>query len=135
MKSPSVSGIGKALGGLGVHFDGQLVLWQAVAGVLEQGSRLSAVCWARGARVLRGARHRARLGRERCLQQSRLAQRALEARRESLVCGPGEASSYLEGEKNAFGAYGNDRDARRAKTVGYRPVVRRARGSPFRPKV
>src|SRR6266567_950079 len=114
-------GIDKALG---QEFAGQLALWQVLARVLEQGSRLSAV---RLAQV-----HAAcdALGIRRGFDENDLYanlgwlsehQEAIEGR---LFARRGKkpelflydvTSSYLEGEDNALGAYGYNRDGKKGK--------------------
>src|SRR6516165_3209375 len=112
---------------LGPGFAGQLALWQVLARVLDQGSRLSAV---RLAQVHAAA---AVLGLQRGFdendfyanlgwlseQQGRIENRLFAAR------GRGTekpqlflydvTSSYLERPDNAYGAYGYNREARRAR--------------------
>src|SRR5271157_1878711 len=116
-------GIEQALAG---GFAGQLALWQVVARVLEQGSRLSAVrlaqvhaaCDVLGIR--RGfdendlyenltwlCQHQEQI--ERRLFATRRAQRKPELFLYDVT------SSYLEGEDNALGAYGYNRDGKRGK--------------------
>jgi Transposase DDE domain len=111
---------------LGPDFPAQLALWQVVARVLHQGSRLSAV---RLAQVHAAA---AVLGLQRGFdendlytnlgwlsqQQERIENRLFAAR-------PGSqkpelflydvTSSYLEGQANAYGAYGYSRDGKKGK--------------------
>jgi hypothetical protein len=116
-------GIDHALGG---GFDAQLALWQVLARVLEQGSRLSAV---RLAQV-----HAACdvLGIQRGFDENDLYanltwlsahQEAIEKRLFAKRCGKQKpelflydvTSSYLEGEDNAYGAYGYGRDGKKGK--------------------
>ena len=116
-------GIPKALG---PGFDAQLALWQVLARVLEQGSRLSAV---RLAQV-----HAAGdvLGLRRGFDENDLYANLswLSARQESIEKRLFAArrggkkpelflydvtSSYLEGKKNAYGAYGYNRDGKKGK--------------------
>ena len=114
-------GIDKALG---QEFAGQLALWQVLARVLEQGSRLSAV---RLAQV-----HAAcdALGIQRGFDENDLyanlgwlseQQEAIEGRLFARRSQKPElflydvTSSYLEGEDNALGAYGYNRDAKKGK--------------------
>jgi transposase len=116
-------GLDQALGG---GFAGQLALWQVVARVLEQGSRLSAV---RLARV-----HAACdvLGIRRGFDENDLyanltwlseRQEAIEKRLFTKRRGQRKpelflydvTSSYLEGEDNAYAAYGYNRDGKKGK--------------------
>jgi len=115
-------GIDKALG---QDFAGQLALWQVLARVLDQGSRLAAVRLAQGhaacdvVGIRRGFDENdlyANLG-WLSEQQEKIEER-LFARR------PGRkpelflydvTSSYLEGQANALGAYGYNRDGKRSK--------------------
>jgi hypothetical protein len=115
-------GIDKALG---QDFAGQLALWQVLARVLDQGSRLAAVRLAQvhAACDVVGIRRGfdendlyANLG-WLSEQQEKIEER-LFARR------PGQkpelflydvTSSYLEGQANALGAYGYNRDGKRSK--------------------
>jgi transposase len=111
---------------LGRGFAGQLALWQVVARVLEQGSRLSAV---RLAQV-----HAACdvLGIRRGFDENDLYanltwlsehQEAIEKRLFTKRRGPHKpelflydvTSSYLEGEDNAYAAYGYNRDGKKGK--------------------
>jgi transposase len=111
---------------LGRGFAGQLALWQVVARVLEQGSRLSAV---RLAQV-----HAACdvLGIRRGFDENDLYanltwlsehQEAIEKRLFTQRRGPQKpelflydvTSSYLEGEDNAYAAYGYNRDGKKGK--------------------
>ncbi len=116
-------GIDQALGG---GFDAQLALWQVLARVLEQGSRLSAV---RLAQV-----HAACdvLGIQRGFDENDLYanltwlsthQETIEKRLFAKRRGPQKpelflydvTSSYLEGQDNAYGAYGYNRDGKKSK--------------------
>src|ERR1035438_9943380 len=111
---------------LGAGFAAQLALWQVLARVLEQGSRLSAV---RLAQV-----HAACdvLGIQRGFDENDLYanltwlsahQEAIEKRLFAKRRGPQKpelflydvTSSYLEGEDNAYGAYGYNRDGKKSK--------------------
>src|SRR6266851_623875 len=111
---------------LGEEFSGHLALWQVLARLLEQGSRLSAV---RLAQV-----HAACdvLGIRRGFDENDLYanltwlsahQEAIEKRLFAKRHGQQKAelflydvtSSYLEGEDNAFGAYGYNRDGKKSK--------------------
>jgi hypothetical protein len=112
---------------LGTDFAGQLALWQVIARLLDQGSRLSAVRLAQVhaacdvLAIRRGfdendlyenltwlCRHQEQI--ERRLFAARCAQRK-----------PPElflydvTSSYLEGDDNALGAYGYNRDGKKGK--------------------
>lgn len=111
---------------LGHGFPGQLALWQVLARVLDQGSRLSAVrlaqvhaaCDVLGIR--RGFDENDLYANLSWLSQhqAQIEQRLFAARR-------GEhkpelflydvTSSYLEGEQNAYGAYGYNRDGKKSK--------------------
>jgi hypothetical protein len=111
---------------LGTDFAGQLALWQVIARLLDQGSRLSAVrlaqvhaaCDVLGIR--RGfdendlyenlswlCQHQEQI--ERRLFTTRRAQRQSELFLYDVT------SSYLEGEDNALGAYGYNRDGKKGK--------------------
>jgi transposase len=116
-------GIPKALG---PHFEGQLGLWQVLARVLEQGSRLSAVrlaqvhaaCDVLGMR--RGFDENDLYANLTWLsdQQEAIEQRLFAARRggkKPQLFLYDVTSSYLEGEKNANGAYGYQRDGKKGK--------------------
>jgi Transposase DDE domain len=111
---------------LGRGFDAQLALWQVLARVLDQGSRLSAV---RLAQV-----HAACdvLGIQRGFDENDLYanltwlsahQEAIEKRLFAKRRGSQKpelflydvTSSYLEGEDNAYGAYGYNRDGKKSK--------------------
>ena len=111
---------------LGHEFAGQLALWQVLARVIEQGSRLSAVRLAQ--------RHAACdvLGIRRGFDENDLYanltwlsqhQEAIEKRLFAKRRGPQKpelflydvTSSYLEGEDNAYGAYGYNRDGKKGK--------------------
>jgi hypothetical protein len=116
-------GIEQALGG---GFAGQLALWQVVARVLEQGSRLSAVrlaqvhaaCDVLGIR--RGFDENDLYGNLTWLSehQQGIEKRLFAKRRGSQkpeLFLYDVTSSYLEGEDNAYGAYGYNRDGKRGK--------------------
>ena len=111
---------------LGTGFAAQLALWQVLARVLEQGSRLSAV---RLAQVHAAC---AVLGLRRGFEENDLYanlswlsahQEGIEKRLFAQRRGPQKAelflydvtSSYLEGEDNAYGAYGYNRDGKKGK--------------------
>jgi Transposase DDE domain len=110
---------------LGENFSGQLALWQVLARVLEQGSRLSAV------RLVAVHAASAVLGWQRGFDENDLydnltwlseQQKDIENR---LFARRGKekpqlflydvTSSYLEGDHNAFGAYGYGRDGKKNK--------------------
>lgn len=116
-------GLGKALG---TGFQGKLALWQVIARVLDQGSRLSA---ARLAHRLPGAEV---LGLSRGFDENDLyenltwlaeQQEAIENRlfSQRLSGGSGElflydvTSSYLEGDHNELADWGYNRDKKRGK--------------------
>ena len=111
---------------LGHDFPGQLALWQVLARVLDQGSRLSAVrlaqvhaaCDVLGLR--RGfdendlytnltwlSQHQPKI------EQRLFAIRRGQQKPELFLYDV--TSSYLEGEQNAYGAYGYDRDGKKGK--------------------
>lgn len=136
-------GIGKALG---ADFSGQLAMWQVVARVLEQGSRLSAVrlasvhaaCDVLGIR--RGFDENDLYANLTWLSehQPHIEDRLFMAR-------PGRqkpelflydvTSSYLEGEKNAYGAYGYNRDGKRGKQQIVIGLLCDAQGAPVSTEV
>ena len=112
--------------GLGTGFQAQLALWQVLARVLDQGSRLSAVRLAqvhaagdvldlqRGfdendlyANLTWLSQHQQRI--EDRLFASRRGQQKPDLFLYDVT------SSYLEGEKNAYGAYGYPRDGKNGK--------------------
>jgi len=110
---------------LGEHFSGQLALWQVLARVLEQGSRLSAV------RLAAVHAAGAVLGWQRGFdendlydnltwlseQQKDIANRlfARRGKEKPQLFLYDVTSSYLEGDHNAFGAYGYGRDGKKNK--------------------
>src|SRR5487761_8225 len=111
---------------LGADFSGQLALWQVVARVLEQGSRLSAVrlasvhaaCDVLGIR--RGFDENDLYANLTGLSehQPRIEDRwfaARHGRQKPELFLYDVTSRYLEGEKNAYGAYGYNRDGKRGK--------------------
>ena len=111
---------------LGDDFQGQLALWQVLARVLEQGSRLSAVrlaqvhaaCAVLG--IQRGFDENDLYSNLTWLSenQKRIEDRLFAARREPQkprLFLYDVTSSYLEGDKNAFGAYGYGRDGKKNK--------------------
>ena len=118
-----ILGIDKALGS---DFSGKLALWQVIARVLDQGSRLSAVRLARVHDVGNV------LGIERSFNEDDLydnlawlsdRQEEIEDQLFTFRCQNGKrelflydvTSSYLEGECNFFGAYGYNRDKKKGK--------------------
>jgi transposase len=111
---------------LGNDFNGQLALWQVLARVLEQGSRLSAVRLAQvhAACDVIGIRrgfdennlydNLTWLSARQALIEDRLfAARAAQRKPELFLYDV--TSSYLEGDKNALGAYGYNRDGKKGK--------------------
>ena len=111
---------------LGSGFDAQLALWQVVARVLDQGSRLSAVRLARvhaAASILdlqRGFDENDLYANLSWLsrQQERIENRLFAARRGAQkpeLYLYDVTSSYLEGQNNAYGAYGYNRDGKKGK--------------------
>jgi hypothetical protein len=110
---------------LGQDFAGQLALWQVLARVLEQGSRLSAVrlAQAHAACDVLGIRRGfdendlyANLGWLSEHQQA-IEQRLFATRRgqQPELFLYDVTSSYLEGQDNALGAYGYNRDGKKGK--------------------
>jgi transposase len=114
-------GIEKALGG---DFSGKLALWQVIARVLDQGSRLSAV------RLAKVHAFSDVLGIDRGFSEDELYenlawlsdnQEKIEYKLAGHHKGKREiflydvTSSYLEGEQNYFGAYGYNRDGKKNK--------------------
>jgi len=115
-------GIAQALGNTR---EGKLALWQVLARVLDQGSRLSAVrlagihaaCDVLGLDSFDEDDLYANLD-WLTTQQAEIEQKLFQAR--PPACAPGlflydVTSSYLEGEDNAFGAFGYSRDGKRRK--------------------
>lgn len=111
---------------LGEGFQGQLALWQILARLLEQGSRLSAVRLHEThalAEVLQCKRgfdendlydNLAWL----CDQQQRVEDALFHARKDAMATDLllyDVTSSYLEGNQNALGDYGYNRDRKRGK--------------------
>ncbi|MGH8652976.1 MAG: IS1634 family transposase [Gammaproteobacteria bacterium] len=110
---------------LGTTREGQLALWQVIARVLDQGSRLSAV------RLATAHAAGEVLGVERfdedalyanldwlAAQQATIEERLFAQRTPSTPRGLflyDVTSSYLEGKHNAFGAFGYNRDKKRGK--------------------
>jgi hypothetical protein len=116
-------GIEKALG---TSFDGKLALWQVVARVIEQGSRLSAVRLARVhaacdiLKMQRGFDENDLYDNLRWLSQhqEKIERRLLLSRRGNKkpeLFFYDVTSSYLEGENNQLAAYGYSRDKKRGK--------------------
>ena len=111
---------------LGHDFSGQLALWQVLARVLEQGSRLSAVRLAQvhAACDVIGIRrgfdendlydNLTWLNARQSMIEDRLfAARTPQQKPELFLYDV--TSSYLEGDKNALGAYGYNRDGKKGK--------------------
>src|SRR2546428_11462320 len=111
---------------LGHDFPGQLALWQVLARVLEQGSRLSAVrlaqvhaaCDVIGIR--RGFDENDLYDnltwlslRQPVIEDRLFAARSAQRKPELFLYDV--TSSYLEGDKNALGAYGYNRDGKKGK--------------------
>src|SRR5437773_780892 len=110
---------------LGPEFAGQLALWQVLARVIEQGSRLSAVRWAQ--------RHAACdvIGIRRGFDENDLyanltwlSQHQESIEKRLFAKRPGQkpnlflydvTSSYLEGKCHAYGAYGYNRDGKKSQ--------------------
>jgi len=111
---------------LGEEFAGRLALWQVLARVLDQGSRLSAVRLAQVhaacdvLAIRRGFDENDLYDNLGWLSQR---QETIERRLFAARRGPQKpelflydvTSSYLEGQHNAFGAYGYDRDGKKGK--------------------
>jgi len=116
-------GIEKALGN---HFAGKLAMWQTIARVIEQGSRLSAVRLA-GVHAAADVLSLTRGFDENDLYENLtwLAGQQEEIERRLFAVRPGRrkpqlflydvTSSYLEGTKNELGAYGYNRDGKKGK--------------------
>ena len=115
-------GIERALGN---EFAGKLTLWQVIARVLDQGSRLSAVRLAK-VHALTDVLALTRGFDENDLYENLRWLADHQARIEKTLFSLGRTkapelflydvtSSYLEGEKNFFGAYGYPRDGKRGK--------------------
>ena len=111
---------------LGSGFQAQLALWQVLARVLEQGSRLSAVrlaqvhaaCDALG--IQRGFDENdlyANLtwlsAQQEAIEKRLFVKRRAQSQPELFLYDV--TSSYLEGEDNAYGAYGYNRDGKKGK--------------------
>jgi len=118
-------GITKALGS---HRQGQLALWQVIARVLEQGSRLSAVrlhefyALAETVGLQRGFDEDDLYDNLGWLSQHQapIEDKLFKARRKKGAPPPAlflydVTSSYLEGQSNALGEYGYNRDGKRGK--------------------
>jgi len=113
---------------LGQDFNGQLALWQVLARVLEQGSRLSAVRLAQvhAACDVLGIRRGfdendlyANLSwlsqRQPVIEDRLFAARTAQQKQKPQLFLYDVTSSYLEGDKNALGAYGYNRDGKKGK--------------------
>ena len=121
--------VGKRLGiekALGTSFEGKLALWQVMARVIDQGSRLSAVRLAQTHGVCDVLEMRRGFDENDLYENLRwLAEHQGEIERRLFVLRRGKAkpqlflydvtSSYLEGEKNYFGEYGYSRDGKKGK--------------------
>jgi len=125
----AINQVAKSLGiekALGINFTGKLALWQVVARVIDQGSRLSAVRLAQThaacdiLQITRGfdendlyenlawlADNQEKI--ERSLFSERRGNEKIEIFLYDVT------SSYLEGEQNFFGAYGYNRDGKKGK--------------------
>jgi hypothetical protein len=121
--------VGKRLGiekALGTSFEGKLALWQVMARVIDQGSRLSAVRLAQTHGACDVLEMRRGFDENDLYENLRwLAKHQGEIERRLFVFRRGSAtpqlflydvtSSYLEGEKNYFGEYGYSRDGKKGK--------------------
>lgn len=121
--------VGKRLGlekALGVDFEGKLAFWQVMARVIDQGSRLSAVRLAQTHAACDVLEIRRGFDENNLYDNlGGLADHQEEVERRLFVLRRGQAkpklflydvtSSYLEGEKNYFGAYGYGRDGKKGK--------------------
>jgi hypothetical protein len=121
--------VGKRLGiekALGKDFEGKLALWQVMARVIDQGSRLSAVRLAQTHGACDVLEMRRGFDENDLYENLRwLAKHQGEIERRLFVFRRGKAkpqlflydvtSSYLEGEKNYFGEYGYSRDGKKGK--------------------
>lgn len=127
---------------LGRSQHGKLALWQVIARVIQPGSRLASVRLARehAACDLLGLRERfceddlyANLAwlsaRQRSLEQALFARQDAGAAAALFLYDV--TSSYLEGEHNAFGAYGYNRDKKRAKQQIVVGLLTDAEGEPL----
>ena len=128
---------------LGAGFQAQLAAWQIIARVLEQGSRLSAV------RLAQVHAAGAVLGLRRGFDENDLyanltwlSQHQQQIEDRLFAARRGErrpqlflydvTSSYLEGEKNAYGEYGYNRDGKKGKKQIVIGRSATSKGSPFR---
>jgi hypothetical protein len=111
---------------LGTDFSGQLALWQVIARLLDQGSRLSAVrlaqvhaaCDVLGIRRSFDENDLYENLTWLCQHQEQIERRLFAARRgrhKPELFLYDVTSSYLEGEDNALGAYGYNRDGKKGK--------------------
>jgi hypothetical protein len=111
---------------LGNDFPGKLALWQVIARVIDQGSRLSAVRLARShaagevLRLTKGFDENDLYDNLGYLEENQLQieRRLFKARRSSrsrLLFLYDVSSSYLEGQCNSLSAYGYNRDGKRGK--------------------
>ena len=121
--------VGKRLGlekALGSDFEGKLAFWQVMARVIDQGSRLSAVRLAQTHAACDVLEIRRGFDENNLYDNlGWLADHQEEVERRLFVLRRGQAkpklflydvtSSYLEGEKNYFGAYGYGRDGKKGK--------------------
>jgi len=121
--------VGKRLGlekALGSDFEGKLAFWQVMARVIDQGSRLSAVRLAQTHAACDVLEIRRGFDENNLYDNlGGLADHQEEMERRLFVLRRGQAkpklflydvtSSYLEGEKNYFGAYGYGRDGKKGK--------------------
>jgi hypothetical protein len=121
--------VGKRLGiekALGTDVEGKLALWQVMARVIDQGSRLSAVRLAQTHGACDVLEMRRGFDENDLYDNLRwLAEHQGEIERRLFVFRRGNAkpqlflydvtSSYLEGEKNYFGEYGYSRDGKKGK--------------------
>lgn len=121
--------VGKRLGlekALGSDFEGKLAFWQVMARVIDQGSRLSAVRLAQSHAACDVLDIRRGFDENNLYDNlGWLADHQEEVERRLFVLRRGQAkpklflydvtSSYLEGEKNYFGAYGYGRDGKKGK--------------------
>jgi hypothetical protein len=121
--------IAKCLGiekALGISFDGKLALWQVIARVIEQGSRLSAVRLAKVhaacdiLQMQRGFDENDLYDNLKWLSQhqEKIERKLLLSRRSNKkpeLFFYDVTSSYLEGENNQLAAYGYSRDKKRGK--------------------
>lgn len=116
-------GIAKALGN---EFEGKLAMWQVIARVIDQGSRLSAVRLAQThaacdvLEIGRGFDENDLYGNLRWLadNQAKIEKRLFSTRRKDAkpeIFLYDVTSSYLEGVKNFFGEYGYNRDGKKGK--------------------